>query len=107
MIDLVRIDIDVRGLEELQRKLKRFPEEINRIRREIFAKYGRKIEREAREACPTEELRESITVEFVSNGNFNIKSSPEAKLYIDPVVQRNTDEMHRELSRRIGEAWRT
>ena len=104
---MVHIDIDVRGLEELQRKLRRFPEEIERIRREILAKYGRKIEREAKEACPTEKLKESIKVEFLSNGNFNVKYSSEAKPYVEPVIRRNNEQMRREIERRIGEAWRT
>lgn len=105
--ELAHIKIDVRGLEELQRKLRRFPDEIERIRREILAKYGRKIEREAKEACPTDELRESVNVEFLPNGNLKIKCSEQAKQYVDPVIQRNNDEMRREIERRIGEAWQT
>jgi len=104
---LIDIRIDVRDLEELQRKLKRFPDEIDRIRREVFAKYGRKIVQEAKEACPTAELKESVNVEFLPNGNFNVKYSSEAKPYVEPVVQRNTEEMYREIERRIREAWRT
>lgn len=99
--------IEIRGLDELQRRLRRFPEEIERIRGEILAKYGRKIEREAKEACPTEELRKSIKVVFLANGNFNIKYSSGAKPYVDPVIRRNNDAMRREIEQRIGEAWRT
>ena len=102
----MHIKIDVSGLEELQRKLSRFPDEIKRIRREILAKYGRKIEREAKIACPTDESRESVKVVFLPNGNFEVKYSKEAKQFVDPVIQRNNDEMRREIQRRIGEAWR-
>jgi len=104
---LVDIRIDIRGLEELQRKLKRFPEEIERIRREIFAKYARKIEQEAKEACPTKELKESVKVEFLPNENFRVNYDSEAKPYVEPVIKRNTEEMHREIERRMGDAWRT
>lgn len=101
------IRIDIRGLEELQRKLKRFPEEIERVRRDIFAKYARKIEREAKEASPTEELKESIKIEFLPNGDFRVDCSSEAKPYVEPVIKRNTEEMYREIARCIGDAWRT
>lgn len=104
---MVHIRIATKGLRELQRKLERFPEDIKRIRREILAKYGRKIEREAKEACPTEKMKESIKVEFLSDGNFNVKYSPEAKPYVEPVIERNNEEMRREIEQRIGEAWRT
>lgn len=107
LISLVDIRIDVRGLEELQRKLRRFPEEIERIRREIFAKYGRKIEREAKDACPNQKLKESVEVMFLPNGDFKVKYSSEAKPYVEPVIRKNTKEMHREIKQRIGEAWRT
>lgn len=103
---MVHIDIDVRGLEELQRKLRRFPDEIERIRREILAKYGQKIELEAKEACPTEKMKDSIKVEFHPDGNFKVKYSSEAKPYVEPVIRINNEEMRREIERRIGEAWR-
>ncbi len=43
------LNIDIKGLDELQ-KLSQFPDGIERIRREIFLKYGHKIEREGKEA---------------------------------------------------------
>lgn len=101
------IDIDIRGLEELQRKLRRFPNEIDRIRREICAKYAHKIVSEAKDACPTEKMKESIRVVFSSNGDFDIKFSQEAKQYVEPIVRKNITEMHKEIERRIGDAWRT
>ena len=107
LITLVDIRFEVKGLRELQRKLERFPQEIEKIRRQIFAKYGRKIEQETKEACPTKELKESIKVEFFPNGNFKVKYSPKARSHVEPVIKRNTEEMHREIERRIGDAWRT
>lgn len=104
---MVDIKIDVKGLDELQKKLSRFPDEIERIRREIFLKYGRKIEREAREACPDEKTRASVKVIFLSNGNFEVNYSSEAKLYVDPIMQRNIKDIHKEIEKRIGEAWQT
>jgi hypothetical protein len=106
-MSLVDIRIDIRGLEELQRKLKRFPEEIERIRREIFAKYARQIEEEAKEACPTKELKESIKVEFLPNGDFRVSCSSEAKPYVEPIIKRKTEEMYSEIERRIRDAWQT
>lgn len=103
---MLAIRIDVKGLDELQRKLRRFPDEIQRIRSEILAEYGRKIEREAKEACPTDELKQSVKIEFLRNGNFEVKYSQKARQYVGPVIQRNNDEMRREIERRIGEAWR-
>jgi len=104
---LVDIKINIEGLDELQRKLSRFPDEIERIRKEIFAKYGRKIEREAKEACPNDIMKESVKVVFLTNGNFDVKYSSDAKPHVEPIVRINIDEMHREIERRIGEAWRT
>ena len=107
LMGLAHIRIVPKGLKELQRKLERLPKEIERIRREILAKYGRKIEQEAKEACPTVKLKESIKVEFLPNGNFNVKHSSEAKPYVEPVIKRNKVEMRSEIERRIGEAWQT
>jgi len=104
---LVDIRIDIRGLEELQRKLRRFPEEIERIRREIFAKYAKKIEQEAKEACPNQNMKDTIRAVFLANGDFKIEYSAEAKPYVEPIIKRNTEEMHKEMEQRIGDAWRT
>lgn len=101
------ISLEVNGLKELQRKLERFPQEIERIRRQILAKYARKIERETKEACPTEKLKETIKVEFFPNGDFKVKYSSEAKPYVAPIIKRNNNEMRREIQQRIGDAWRT
>lgn len=54
---MASVKIDVGGLEELQRKLRRFPKEIDRIRIETIAKYRRKIEQEAKGVCPTEKTK--------------------------------------------------
>jgi DNA-directed RNA polymerase subunit L len=107
LMGLAHFRIVTKGLEELQRKLQRLPKEIERIRKELLAKYGRKIEQEAKEACPTEKLKESVKVEFLPNGNFNVKHSSEAKQYVEPVIKRNKVEMRSEIERRIGEAWQT
>ena len=104
---MARVKIDVGRLEELQRKLRRFPKEIDRIRVEIIAKYRRKIEQEAKGVCPTDKLRKSIKVEFLPSGNFILKYSSEAKPFVDPVIRRNTEEMRKEIEHRIIEAWRT
>jgi hypothetical protein len=104
---LASIRIDIRGLEELQRKLKQFPEEIERIRQEIFAKYARKIESEAKEACPTKEMKESIRIEFLPNDDFRVSYSSEAKPYVEPIIKRNTEEMRMEIEQRIRDAWQT
>lgn len=104
-MSLVHININVKGLEELQRKLRQFPDEIERVRREILAKYGRKIEQEAKDACPEEGLQKTIKVVFHPDGNFNVKYSSEAKPYVEPVIGRNNEEMREEIKRRIGEAW--
>ena len=105
--NLVRIEIEMKGLKELQRKLREFPEEIERVRREILVKYGRKVEKEAKDACPEEKLKETIRVVFHPNGNFDVKYSKEAKPFVEPVLRRNSEEMRKEIRRRIGEAWRT
>lgn len=104
---MIDIRIEIEGLDELQRKLRRFPEEIERIRREIFAKYGRKIEREAKDACPSQKLKDSVRVVFAANGDFQVKYSSEAKPCVEPIIKKNTEEMHGEIERRIGDAWRT
>lgn len=101
---MAHINIKVKGLEELQRKLRGLPNEIESIRREILAKYGRKIEREAKDACPEEGLKKSIELVVHPDGNFNVKCSTEAKPYVEPVFRRNNEEMREEIRRRIGEA---
>lgn len=100
------IRIDVKGLDELQRKLRQFPNEIERIRREIFARYGRKIELEAKDACPDQKLKDSVEIVFLANGDFKVKYSVEAESYVKPIIERNTEEMHREIAQRIGDVWR-
>jgi hypothetical protein len=95
----------IKGLNELQRKLEQFPNEVEKIRREVFRQYAEKIEHEAKEACPTTELRDSIKIEFQPNGNFSVNCSQEAKLYVDPVIQRNTKEMRDEIARRMTAMW--
>ena len=102
---MVHIKIEVKGLDELQRKLADFPGEIHRIRREIFAKYKQRIELEARHTCPTEELKDSVKIESLPDGNFKVRYNPKAKQYVEPVIQRNTEEMHKEIAQRIGDFW--
>jgi hypothetical protein len=97
--------IEVKGLDKLQRKLKEMPSEMERIRRDILKFYGNKIEHEAKEACPTSKLKESVKVVFKNDGSFNVKFSPDAKEYVEPVIQRNTSEMRQEIIKRIGDAW--
>jgi hypothetical protein len=106
LTSLAGIRIDVKGLDELQRKLRQFPNEIERIRREIFARYGRKIELEAKDACPDQKLKDSVEIVFLANGDFKVKYSVEAESYVKPIIERNTEEMHREIAQRIGDVWR-
>ena len=71
-----------------------------------MAQYTTKIEREAKEACPTTEMKESIKITPLPNGNFSVHCSDDAKQYVNPVVERNKAEMVAEIKRRIGEFWR-
>lgn len=99
--------VRIKGLDELQKKLARFPDEAERIRREVMAQYATKIEQEAKEACATTEMKESIKIIPAEKGNFNVRCSDEAKQYVNPVVERNKAEMVTEIKRRISESWRT
>ena len=92
----------LRGLTELQRKLERAPLEIERIRWDVLKKYGKKIEIEGKNACPTEDLRKSVIVEFLPNGNFNVKYNPDAKEYIESIIRKNNQEMRKEILEEIN-----
>jgi len=100
-------NIKIKGLDELQRKLERMPSDIERIRREILSVYAAKVEKEAKEACPTNEMKESVKVTTNADGNFSVHCSEDAKPYVIPVVQKNKEEMAQEMKIRIGKAWKT
>lgn len=94
------------GLHALQDKLNCFADQVKRIRVEMLEKYGKKIEKEAKEACPDEQKRETVKITFSHSHNFEVNYGSEAKPYVDPVILRNIDEMNRDVERRIVEAWR-
>jgi hypothetical protein len=86
-----------------QDKLERAPLEIERMRWDILKKYGKKIEIEARNACPTEDLRNSLTVVFLPNGNFEVNYDPNAKMYVEPIIRKNNEEMRKEILEEIND----
>lgn len=101
------IKININGLDELQRKLKQMPHEIERIRLDVLSKYASKIKKEATDACPTQEMKDSVKLTVKSDGAFSISCSEEAKQYVDPIVEKNKRELHHELESKITAAWRS
>ena len=99
--------IKIEGIDKLQKKIKQFSKEIESVHVEVFSKYAKKIEREAKEACPTKELKDIVRIEYKPDGNFSVKHSQEARIYVEPIVQKNTKEMHDEIAKRLNDFWQS
>ena len=106
MCEGLSFNFRLRGLTELQHKLEKAPLEIEKMRWEILKKYGKKIEIEGKNACPTKDLRKSVIVEFLPNGNFNVKYNPIAKEYILPIIRKNNQEMREEILEEINDLFK-
>jgi len=94
--------MEIKGLDKLKRKLEQMPHEIERATKEVYREFGEKIEREAKQACPTEEMKNSVQVIFKGDTKFSVNYSEEAKPYVEPVIKRNNEELQKELQIRIN-----
>lgn len=93
MVMMLSLDVDIRGLKELQRELETMQQGMTPS---VVNEWCKRIESEAKNSCPEEE-KESIVINAVpkepNKFDIQLKSSKKALPYIRESVQRNLPSM--------------
>lgn len=99
--------IETRGLDELQRKLERMPEDIRRETERMLRDVAQRIVFAAQMKCPDEALRQKITSNVTQSGQkiaVTISAPPEAKRYLIEAYEENKHTIPEQVAAAIREA---
>jgi len=100
-------DIRIEGLEELERKLKRLPDEIRKETERELREAANRIVLSAQMKCPDANIRERITSQVTSSGeriSVTISAPAEARPYLEQAFEENRERIPKEVADAVKRA---
>jgi len=99
--------IKIKGLKELERKLKRLPDDIRRETERKLREAANRIVLSAQMKCLDAKLREKITSRVLSRGeriSIEISAPEEARPYLEQAFEENKDSIPKEVAEAVKRA---
>lgn len=103
------LKIEIKGLKELRKKLKKLPDDMLRETERKLREAVDRIVRSARMKCPNPELREKITSRVLKVGkqiSVTITAPEEARIYLEQAFEEIKDTIPKEVAEAVREAIR-